>query len=34
MIELEDKIPQIRELHDDEEVEAQVGSFIAYLSCT
>jgi hypothetical protein len=34
MIELEEEVHQIREFHDDDEVEAQVGSFILDLGCT
>jgi hypothetical protein len=34
MTELEEEVRQIREFHDDEEVEAQVGSFILDLGCT
>jgi hypothetical protein len=34
MTELEEEVCQIKEFHDDEEVEAQVGSFIPDLGCT
>jgi hypothetical protein len=34
MFELEEEVRKIVKFHEDEDVEAQVGSFIPYLGCT